>query len=563
MIDKIKLKFGSSPTANPLEFSVTPITIFVGPNYSGKSKLIREIGELIQHGRATTERVIADDIALRSYSLAEAQTALDDLTIEPTPGEFVHQGHVLVGANGERNQVQPRLIINALVNFNALPENDHGKQSLANSLLRYKLRMLDGQGRIGLASDQPIGDMLGPATSSFQKLWRDDSLRAELSEIVFDAFGEYLTLDPTNGGQLRPRLSQRAPASLNEEQGLTLEARTFHSQATLLSAASDGAKAFCGIMSEVMAGRPDVLLIDEPEAFLHPTLSFKLAKHVAKQMSGSDKRLFVSTHSPHFLMGCVASGVPVNVVRLTYRNRVATARILPSAELSQIMKVPLLRSSGVLSALFYENVVMTEGDTDRAFYQEINERLLASNDPNLGIPNCLFLSANGKDQIPTIMEPLRKFGIPVAGIYDLDFIKEGGAQSSTRLQAAGVPEGTREGLNPTRVAIDKSLREKHANYKRNGGLRLLQEHELETAKLYLRTLAEYGVFLVPNGEVEAWLSQLNIGGKSAGWLIPMFERLGSDETAADYVRPSEGDVWEFLGLARAWLLNPARSGIPS
>jgi predicted ATPase len=563
MIDKIKLKFGSTPAASPLEFTVTPITIFVGPNYSGKSKLIREIAELIEHGRATSERVIADDIKLRAYSNEEAQKTLDDLRVAPNPGELVYEGNVMVGANGARSQVQPHLIINALTKFNTLPDNDHGKQQLAQSVLRHKLTILNGEGRIGLSNDQPIGDLQAPANTSFQRLWRDDGLRSELREIVFDAFGEYLTLDPTNGGQLRLRLSQRAPASLYEEQGLTLEARTFHSQATLLSAASDGAKAFCGIMSEVMAGKPDVLLIDEPEAFLHPTLSFKLAKHVARQMSGSDKRLFVSTHSPHFLMGCVASGVPVNIVRLTYRNRVATARILPNEELAQIMKVPLLRSSGVLSALFYESVVMTEGDTDRAFYQEINERLLESSDPNLGIPNCLFLNANGKDQIPTIMEPLRKFGIPVAGIYDLDFIKEGGAQSSTRLRAAGVPGGTREGLNPTRVAIDQSLREKHANYKRNRGLELLQGDELETAKLYLRTLAEYGVFLVPSGEVESWLSEFNVRSKSADWLIPMFEKLGSDDTLSDYVRPKEGDVWEFLGLVRAWLLNPRRSGIPN
>jgi predicted ATPase len=562
MIDKIKLKFGASPTVTPLEFNVTPITIFVGPNYSGKSKLIREIAELVQHGRATSERVIAEEIQLRSYSQEEAQKALDDLTIEPNPGELVHAGHVLVGANGARTQVQPSQMIDAFINFNTHPENHNGKHSLASHILRHKLRMLDGQGRIGLANDQSFGDMQAPATTSFQQLFRDSKMRSELRDIVFDAFGEYLTIDPTSGGQLRLRLSPRAPAYPNEEQSLTPEAIEFHSNATLLSAASDGAKAFCGIMTEVMAGKPDLLLIDEPEAFLHPTLSFKLAKHVAKQMAGSDKRLFVSTHSPHFLMGCVASGVPVNVVRLTYRNRVATARILPSEELAQIMKVPLLRSSGVLSALFYENVVMTEGDTDRAFYQEINERLLAVNDPDLGIPNCLFLNANGKDQIPTIMEPLRKFGIPVAGIYDLDFIKEGGAQSSTRLKAAGVPDGTRTGLNPTRVAIETTLREKDANYNRNGGLKLLDGHELETAKLYLKTLAEYGVFLVPNGEVESWLSEFKIPGKSADWLIPMFERFGSDDAETEYVRPCDGDVWEFLGLVKSWLQNPARSGIP-
>lgn len=563
MIDRIILKAGANPNSEPLGFDVTPITIFVGPNYSGKSKLIREIWEVLQQGRILSDRVVASKIQLRNYSRDEAQDALDQITLEPFSGELIQTGHIIVGSNGSRNHVYPEQIINGYMSFNEMEDTNHIKSQFASTILSQRVKMLDGQGRISLANDQNMGDMLSPPRTTFHHLWNDDDLRTKLRNIVFDAFGEYLTLDPTNGGQLRLRLSATAPTSLNQEQGLTLESRTFHSQSTLLSGASDGAKAFCGIMAEVMAGKPDVLLIDEPEAFLHPTLSFKLAKNLAKQMLGSDKRLFVSTHSPHFVMGCVASGMPVNVVRLTYRNRVATARILPNEELSKIMKVPLLRSTGVLSALFYENVVMTEGDTDRAFYQEINERLLAADDPDLGIPNCLFLNANGKDQIPTIMEPLRKFGIPVAGVYDLDFIKEGGAQSSTRLKAASVPEGMRNGLNQTRVSVEATLRSKDVNYKRKGGLRLLDDGELETAKNYLRNLCEYGVFLVPNGEVESWLSELGINGKSSEWLIPMFEKLGSDETNDDYVQPSSGDVWGFLAMVRSWLLNPSRGGIPS
>jgi hypothetical protein len=37
------------------------------------------------------------------------------------------------------------------------------------------------------------------------------------------------------------------------------------------------------------------------------------------------------------------------------------------------MRNPLLRSTGVLSGLFYEFVIVTEADADRAFYQEIND----------------------------------------------------------------------------------------------------------------------------------------------------------------------------------------------
>ena len=120
----------------------------------------------------------------------------------------------------------------------------------------------------------------------------------------------------------------------------------------------------------------------------------------------TDKRVFVSTHSPNFLMGCIQSGAPVNIIRLTYREGSATARSLPSNEILSLMRNPLLRSTGVISGLFYEFVVVTESDADRAFYQEINERLLRFKS-DWGIPNCLFLHAQNKQTIKTVLQPLR------------------------------------------------------------------------------------------------------------------------------------------------------------
>jgi hypothetical protein len=153
-----------------------------------------------------------------------------------------------------------------------------------------------------------------------------------------------------------------------------------------------------------------------------PGAGYEVARAAA---SAPEKRVFVSTHSPTFVMGCIQSGAPVNIIRLTYRSGVATARVLPSTEILQLMRNPLLRSTGVLSGLFYEFVVVTEADADRAFYQEVNERLLRFK-PEWGIQNCLFINAQNKQTVQTIMRPLRKLGIPAAAIVDVDVLKEGG-----------------------------------------------------------------------------------------------------------------------------------------
>ena len=137
-------------------------------------------------------------------------------------------------------------------------------------------------------------------------------------------------------------------------------------------------------------------------------------------------------------MGAILSGAKVAIIRLTYDRGVATARALSSDDLTMLMRDPLLRSARVLEALFYSYVIVCEADADRAFYQEINERLLASNDPR-GIPNTLFLNANGKQTIPRIIEPLRKLGIPSAGIVDIDIVKDRGEEWTRHLAACGIP----------------------------------------------------------------------------------------------------------------------------
>src|SRR5690606_10718886 len=157
--------------------------------------------------------------------------------------------------------------------------------------------------------------------------------------------------------------------------------------------------------------------------FLHPALAHKLGKELASSLVGTNKRLFVATHSAQFLMGCIQSGVPIHVVRLTYNFAPPTARLLAQDRMLDLMRQPLLRSTGVLNGLFFETVVVAEADADRAFYQEINERLVAAGDPR-GMANALFVNAQNKQTVWDIVRPLRELGIPTVGVVDVDVLSE-------------------------------------------------------------------------------------------------------------------------------------------
>jgi hypothetical protein len=311
-----------------------------------------------------------------------------------------------------------------------------------------------------------------------------------------------------------------------------------------------------------MAGDPSVVLVDEPEAFLHPSLASKLAQEVARAALSADKRVFVSTHSPQFVMGCIQSGAPVNIIRLTYRDRVATARVLPSNEILELMRHPLLRSTGLLSGLFYEFVIVTESDADRAFYQEVNERLLQYKS-EWGIPNCLFLNAQNKQTVQTLLKPLRKLGIPAAGVVDLDVLKEGGANWTNLLSSANVPQLSHSSISTMRVAVKTAMDATGKDMKRDGGVAILGASEREASENLLNELRQYGIFVVPGGELESWMKSLCVSGHGPAWLINIFERMGEDPNNANYVRPNTDDVWAFLRDIRNWLVDPSRKGIPA
>lgn len=554
MIKKLKIKFGSSPSKGPLEMETTPITVFVGPNNSGKSKVLIEIQNFCQNGNPSTTNVILNDIDFKP--IADPESEINNNTLTPRSNELVTPGNILFGKAGHRIQIARQHLLDTLSNIPA------HKNHYCSYYVNFNTIRIDGGSRIQLINEQDAGDLQSHSQNSFQVLFRDNTKRNEVRRIIFDAFKKYFVIDPTKLGKLRIRLSDIEPENDIQERGIHEDAVQFHNRALDINFTSDGVKAFTGIITTIIAGDPKVILVDEPEAFLHPSLAFNLGKEVSISVNGTAKNLFVSTHSANFLMGCIQSGTPLNIIRLTYSNNVPTARILPSDKILQIMRHPLLRSTGVLNGLFYEYVIVTEGDADRAFYQEINERLLAFS-PTRGIPNCLFLNAQNKQTIHEIIKPLREMGIPCAAIVDVDVIKDGGTTWTNLLKGGFMPDVTINSTSVSRGNIKSKFDAKGVNFKTQGGVNVLDPQDREACNNLFDQLDEYGIFAVRKGELESWLKFLGTTSThSPDWLIEIFQKLGEDPTLTSYIRPSSGDVWEFIEKIKNWFTNPGRKGIP-
>lgn len=556
MIRNLKLKFGSAPDRPPTELEVAPITVFVGPNNSGKSKVLQELNRFCTSGRSHHSDVVVESIQLNEFDEEQVPRIAKSSKLRLRKNEAPGQGRIIVGKHNRRIEVREHEYLQCLSQPNTWPEQ------FCKWYLAIHTLMLDGKSRITLVDEQSATDLQEPPRNFLDILFRDDSKREEVRRIAYDAFKNFFVVDPTALGKLRIRYSKTEPENHLHERGIHEEAVKFHAEALNIADASDGVKAFTGIITQIIAGDPSVILIDEPEAFLHPALSFKLGKEVAVSAATSGKRLFVSTHSANFVMGCIQSGAPINIIRLTYQNGVATARTLPNEKLLKLMRNPLLRSTGVLDGLFYESIVVTESDSDRAFYQEINERLLRE-DPSRGIPNCLFLNAQNKQTIHQIVTPLREMGIPAAGIVDVDILKDGGKSWTDFLNGGFIPKVSHNGLGQIRSALRQQCDSSKKDMKRDGGIEVLAGSDNEAAHNLFDQLAAYGLFVVRGGELEAWLPHLKASGHGPAWLIETFERMGEDPEDANYAKPSDGDVWNFINNVGGWLKNPGRKGIPA
>ncbi|MCU7693853.1 ATP-dependent endonuclease [Haoranjiania flava] len=560
MIDKIKLKSGSSQGQPNLEIDLTPITVFVGPNNSGKSRILIEIEKYSRNTHGQPNDLILDNIIFTSLTKDEIESEISKIEQTPRLGENINPGHILIGKVNPQDNQAARFQVHKerLVNEAQNPNNRQGYYQ--NFLNIYTLR-LDGTNRLNLLREQEAGDLQTTPINHLAHLFIDNALRKELRRIVYEAFGKYYVIDPTHIGKLRVRLSDTEPATEREEKGWENEAINFHKKALLIQDASDGVKAFSGIMTTLLAGDPKITLIDEPEAFLHPALSNKLGKEIGRSLRTSKKRLLVATHSSSFLMGCIQSGAPLNIVRLTYKNGIPTSRILPKDKILHLMRHPLLRSTGVLNGLFFESVIVTEADSDRAFYQEINERLLSENDPR-GINNCLFINAQNKQTVWEIVKPLRELGIPTVGIVDIDVLKEGGQVFTKLLDGSFIPTLNQQPFHNQRKSLYDTLNTTGQNWKIAGGIDLLNGEDKEACSNFFNQLDEYGVFVIRQGELEGWLKQLNATGHGSNWLIDIFAKMGDNPETAGYTKPTAGDVWDLMGKVKSWIDNTNRKGIP-
>jgi hypothetical protein len=338
----------------------------------------------------------------------------------------------------------------------------------------------------------------------------------------------------------------------------------------------DGMRSFLGILLYATVGHEAVLLIDEPEAFLHPPQARHLGDFLVSE-GGSYQQLFVATHSGDVLRGMLASeSSRVRVLRLRRAGDVNITRQLDNCQIAQVWGDPLLRYSNILDGLFHEKVVLCESDSDCRFYSAIMDALFEASTDEGRRPDIMFTHCGGKARLPVVIKALRDLEVPISVVADFDVLNDeqplrsifeavGGqwdSMSSDWQQVKSAVDGKKPELSTDEVRRDiesvlagasapmfpsAAKKEIQTILRRSSpwstaksvGIPFVPSGQPSQAcQRLLDTLGAHGIFVVPVGELEGFAK--SAGGHGPAWVAEVLKQdLASSpelEQARQFVR---------------------------
>ena len=524
------------------------VTAVVGPNNAGKSTVLRELKQAFDRhayqgpieefkiingygmGREAGVEALIQEIS-ESYPLRPAGQHPEGFFQEPT-WRF---------ANG---------VTLASAQVAQLWSSDLGLGSLAS----YFCTLLDATSRLNIANTTASYNAVSESPSQpVQRLYADRNLESALSLLTVRAFGVPVTVNRYAGSQIMVHVG--APTTPESVAPQTEDYLRELAALPLIDEQGDGFKAFVGIVLSVLAGAYPLVLIDEPEAFLHPPQARLLGQFLAEQHSNG-RQVIVSTHSEDIVAGLTgARGSGTTLVRLTRDGAINSVAQLSAESVQNLYEDPLMRYYDMLNGLFVRGVIVCEADSDCTYYRAVLEELDKADGADSGLH---FSHTGGKARVHVAVDAFKQSRVPVAAILDIDFLQNdnefsrlvsaaGGDPSSfirnrnvvvsavqDRNQNQSVVAARAEILahldtvtgNVTSALVSKindSIKGRSGwkEFKRQGK-RMLSGEALSAYNNLDHDLKTLGIFMVPEGELERFHPLVSASNK-AHWLRQVLE----------------------------------------
>ena len=537
----------------------TDVVVVVGPNNAGKSLALRELEE--QLGSHSDTKVI------KSAELRKAGTSEDLLGYLREHAQVREQDRGKI-YSGYKFSVAERRI------------SDFWPNNLSQLRPFFCMRILT-ETRINDSDPaNAIAVLDEPASHPIHMLYSDDLLEKKISDYFRRAFGEELIVYRAGGNSFPLLIGNRLqPETPDEDRISSSYLERLRAATKPLSEQGDGMRSFASVILHLLAPiTPSILLLDEPEAFLHPPQARLLGEIIAAEKSPR-AQLFVATHSSDVLHGLInVAPDHLRVLRVQRDGNVNHVKELNKDLVKAISTDPLMKYSSVMSGVFHERVIICEADADCMFYSSLLDLPQIHGHRQ---PDVLFVHASGKSRMASLAKSLRELDVPVDIIADIDILRDdgelhkvfealGGDWSQMQPLAKSVKaaiEQHKPGLNsgdikkaieemlgeaPSTGEFPQNLRSKVEavfrkaspwdSVKSAGEAALPPGQPTQDYQKLQKFCADMGLWLVPVGELEGFCK--SIGNKGPRWVQQVIEQKNlADDPELDSARRFIQQIW--------------------
>ena len=427
------------------KYSPGKINIVLGANNSGKSQFLKEIrSEILGNTDGPngpyahdTNHIITDSIDLtlpKNVDDLDCSYGLTDHVVRGMNGwrvrDFCNIGTQLSPNGGYAHQSLPcsfslqddwRSSLNRLLQLDETDypmEEKERQRQIMQFLGPMFVDYAGTEDRLLLSIGEPARGVKDDYYNTLSAALDVDETCSTISETVKRLFHKDIALDNTTSRQVViPVVSEDFSGYRNSRD--SAEKLTYMENATHLRNEGDGFRSYVTILLTAMGAAKPILLLDEPEAFLHPTYAMELGKQLGTMLAESSAlhNAFISTHSSYFLQGILDSAASdLSLIRLKRNGDKSTFNIVDKFKI-ETLKNRSDYSPQYIDALFSKKAILVEAPRDAIIYSAICDKISE-------IDNPIFVSTNGKDAFKGVKEFYTASGLPCRCICDFDIIND-------------------------------------------------------------------------------------------------------------------------------------------
>lgn len=522
------------------------INVIVGPNNSGKSRFLKELRDYMS-GDTRDIKIIKEIECLLPNNFKELDRAylVSDKIVRDRYGNWMLKSY----SNKPNEGLDMTASLESFFTRNMKTlGTDNWEEYLSNIVQRKNKKefftwcgsllfeYLGTEERLTICKAQKNYGLDNSSTNYLSSFKYKAQILNDLSDRTKHLFKKDIFLDTqTLGERLVFRVGDNleyAKQTVNYSEDVAFKLFS----ESMLDSQGDGLKSFVSTFLSLNRDGNNILLLDEPEAFLHPPLARQLGEMIGG-FNDDERTIFIATHSVEILKGILSKNQEINVIRVT-RSEDGKNDImqLDRGVLNSILQNPLLRVSRILEGIFCEKVIITESEADELIYQELTEKIF----PESGV---FFAHGQNKQTLAIIAELYQKIGISYEIVTDFDVLRVP-AEFNRFLSLMPIKDRERARIinysNKLRDLVDNSVdvkdmsekevkdakKEKRDKVYHKQGLRFFDSKLQKKIKETLLCLSANHLHILETGELETLLEDFGVEYKDKKfWIIDAINRI--------------------------------------